>query len=46
VSAKDTWDSGLITPGGNKRSALYVLSRVLRFGLRPRAIIRSAPARR
>ena len=46
VSAKDTWDSGLISPGGNERSALYVLSRVLRFGLRPLASTRSAPAAR
>jgi hypothetical protein len=43
VSAKDTWDSGLISPSGHERSALYVLSRVLRFGLRPLATIRSAP---
>jgi hypothetical protein len=44
VSAKDTWDSGLVSPSGHERSALYVLSRVLHFGLRPLAIIRSAPA--
>ncbi len=30
-----TWDSGLITPGGRERTALHVLRRVLRFGLRP-----------
>ncbi len=35
VSAKDSWDSALITPGGRERSALFVLARVLRFGLRP-----------
>jgi hypothetical protein len=46
VSRKDTWDSGLIGPSGNDRSALYVLSRVLHFGLRPLATIRSAPAAR
>ena len=40
-SARDTWDSALITPGGNERSALYVLARVLRFGLRPGASFRS-----
>jgi hypothetical protein len=42
VSRKDTWDSGLITPGGRERSALFVLARVLRFGLRPGASFRSA----
>ena len=34
-SKKDTWDSALITPGGRKRSALFVLARVLREGSRP-----------
>ena len=37
VSSKDTWDSALISPGGRERSALFVLARVLRFGLRPGA---------
>ncbi|MFP5363754.1 MAG: hypothetical protein ACLGI5_13605 [Thermoleophilia bacterium] len=41
-SRKDTWDSALITPGGRERSALFVLARVLRFGLRPGANFRSA----
>jgi hypothetical protein len=35
LSPADSWDSALITPGGRERSALFVLSRVLRFGLRP-----------
>ena len=39
-----TWDSGLISPSGGERSALFVLARVLRFGLRPRAPFRSAGA--
>jgi hypothetical protein len=39
-----TWDSALITPGGRERSALFVLARVLRFGLRPGADFRSASA--
>ena len=30
-----SWDSGLITRGGRERTALFVLARVLRFGLRP-----------
>ena len=38
---KTTWDSALITPGGRERSALFVLARVLRFGLRPGANVRS-----
>ena len=46
VSAKDTWDSALISPSGNERSALYVLSRVLRFGLRPLANYRTVRAAR
>ncbi len=46
ASAKDTWDSALITPGGNKRSALYVLTRVLRSGLHPLAKFRSTPRAR
>jgi hypothetical protein len=46
LSPKDTWDSGLIGPSGNERSALYVLSRVLNFGLRPLASYRTAPAAR
>ena len=37
-----TWDSGLINPSGGERSALFVLARVLRFGLRPQAPFRSA----
>jgi hypothetical protein len=37
-----TWDSGLINPSGGERSALFVLARVLRFGLRPTAPFRSA----
>jgi hypothetical protein len=36
-----TWDSGLINPSGGERSALFVLARVLRFGLRPQAPFRS-----
>jgi hypothetical protein len=36
-----TWDSGLITPNGRERSALYVLRRVLSSGLRPLASYRS-----
>jgi hypothetical protein len=32
-----TWDSGLITPNGRERTALYVLRRVLASGLRPLA---------
>ncbi len=40
-----TWDSGLITPGGRKRSSLKVLERVLESGLRPRASYRSARRR-
>jgi hypothetical protein len=46
LSAKDSWDSGLISPSGHERSALYVLSRVLRFGLRPWESIDAAAARR
>lgn len=41
---KTTWDSGLITPGGRERSALFVLARVLRFGLRPGADFHSGNA--
>jgi len=37
-----TWDSGLINPSGGERSALFVLARVLRFGLRPQAPFRSS----
>jgi hypothetical protein len=40
-SIRDSWDSALITPGGSERSALFVLARVLRFGLRPNADYRS-----
>ena len=40
-SAQDSWDSALITPSGRERSALFVLARVLRFGLRPNATFRS-----
>jgi hypothetical protein len=43
-SPKTSWDSGLITPGGRERSALFVLARVLRFGLRPLGDYRSAAA--
>lgn len=42
--ADTTWDSGLITPAGRERVALFVLRRVLTFGLRPDASFRS-PAR-
>jgi hypothetical protein len=42
-----TWDSALITPGGRRRTALDVLRRVLRSGVRPRVSFRSPrPARR
>ena len=44
-SKKDTWDSALITPGGRERSALFVLSRVLRLGPRPLGSFRSTRAR-
>ena len=37
-----SWDSGLITAGGRERTALYVLARVLRFGVRPLAAPRAA----
>jgi len=40
-----SWDSGLITPGGRERSALFVLRRVLQSGLRPNASFRSAAPR-
>jgi hypothetical protein len=40
-SPKTSWDSGLITPGGRERGALFVLARVLRFGLRPLVDYRS-----
>ena len=36
-----TWDSGLITPSGRERTALYVLRRVLTLGLRPTSSFRS-----
>jgi hypothetical protein len=36
-----SWDSGLITPAGNERAALWVVRRVLRFGLRPTTSFRS-----
>jgi hypothetical protein len=39
-----SWDSALITPGGRERSALFVLARVLRFGLRPQGDYRSSEA--
>ena len=42
-SAKDTWDSALITPGGRERSALRVLARVLRFGPQPLGSFRTKP---
>jgi hypothetical protein len=44
ASATASWDSALITPGGRERSALFVLARVLRFGLRPREDYHSANA--
>ena len=44
-SPKVSWDSALITPGGRERSALFVLARVLRFGLRPVAGHRTQRAR-
>ena len=44
VSRRDSWDSALISPGGRERSALFVLARVLRFGLRPAARLRSRSA--
>jgi hypothetical protein len=42
ASSTASWDSALITPGGRERSALFVLARVLRFGLRPQADYRSS----
>lgn len=39
--ASTTWDSALITPGGRERTSLFVLRRVLTFGLRPNASYRS-----
>ncbi len=42
-SAKDTWDSALIAPGGHERSALFVLARVLRFGPKPLGSFRKKP---
>ena len=44
-SRRDTWDSALIAPGGRERSALRVLSRVLRFGPRPLGSFRTTRAR-
>jgi len=41
-SRKASWDSALITPGGRERSAMFVLARVLRFGVRPSASFRTA----
>ncbi|HVL31252.1 MAG TPA: hypothetical protein VM299_03395 [Solirubrobacteraceae bacterium] len=35
-----TWDSGLLTYGGRERSAMFVLARVMHFGLRPQARVR------
>jgi len=43
-STKTSWDSALINPSGGERSALFVLARVLRFGLRPAGVFHSAPA--
>jgi len=43
-SPKDTWDSALISPGGRERSALRVLSRVLREGPRRLGSFRGTPA--
>ncbi|HEV2785740.1 MAG TPA: hypothetical protein VGV67_05075 [Solirubrobacteraceae bacterium] len=42
---KGSWDSALIAPGGSERSALFVLARVLRFGLRPGIGYRSQQTR-
>ncbi len=42
-SRKDTWDSGLIAPGGIARSALNVLTRVLRNQTEPASSIGAAP---
>jgi hypothetical protein len=44
ASPAASWDSALITPGGHERSALFVLARVLRFGLRPRLDYHSTSA--
>ncbi|MEA2144126.1 MAG: hypothetical protein QOI64_2556 [Solirubrobacteraceae bacterium] len=44
-SRKDTWDSALIAPGGRERSALFVLSRVVRDGPRPLGSFRATPSR-
>ena len=44
-SRRDTWDSALIAPGGRERSALHVLSRVLRYGPRPLGSFRATRAR-
>lgn len=41
-SPESSWDSALITPGGRERSAMFVLARVLRFGLRPGSDYRSS----
>jgi hypothetical protein len=43
-SSKSSWDSALINPSGGERSALFVLARVLRFGLRPQSDYRSSDA--
>jgi hypothetical protein len=41
-----TWDSALITPGGRRRTALDVLTRVLKVGVRPDKSFRSQGAKR
>ena len=41
-----TWDSALIGPGGRRRTALDVLRRVLRSGVRPQLSFRSPPPKR
>jgi hypothetical protein len=43
-SSATSWDSALINPAGGERSALFVLARVLRFGLRPAGVFHAAPA--
>jgi hypothetical protein len=41
-----TWDSALISPAGHRRTALDVLRRVLRSGVRPQVSFRSPPPKR
>ena len=40
-----TWDSALITPGGRRRTALDVLTRVIQDGARPQVSFRSPGAK-